>query len=159
MTGEQYVVTVGGSCRSFSAWLCSLTSFSSSIRVSYISLSSPPLSLSLSLSLLAYKSQQRESHDAVVARLCEKTNELNIKIAELQHYQTLARDLNIKMEAMERMAEQASGVKMALSRRLEQLIVELKEVRGVATRLAQQVEVLQQTNAMLNRELARHGRQ
>ena len=57
------------------------------------------------------------------------------------------------------MAEQASGVKMALSRRLEQLIVELKEVRGVATRLAQQVEVLQQTNAMLNRELARHGRQ
>ena len=117
------------------------------------------LSLSLSLSLLAYKSQQRESHDAVVARLCEKTNELNIKIAELQHYQTLARDLNIKMEAMERMAEQASGVKMALSRRLEQLIVELKEVRGVATRLAQQVEVLQQTNAMLNRELARHGRQ
>ena len=59
--------------------------------------------------------------------------------AELQHYQTLAHDLNVKMDAMERMAEQASGVKMALSRRLEQLIVELKEVRGVATRLAQQV--------------------
>ena len=90
-----------------------------------------------------------------MARLCEKTNELNIKIAELQHYQTLARDLNIKMEAMERMAEQASGVKMALSRRLEDLLVELKEVRGVAARLAQQVvranAMLQQTNAMLKK--------
>jgi hypothetical protein len=48
---------------------------------------------------------------------------------------------------------------MALSRRLDELIVELKEVRGVAARLAQQVVVLQQTNAMLNREAARHGRQ
>ena len=66
----------------------------------------------------------------------------HVQQAELSHYQTLSHDLNVKMEAMERMAEQASGVKMALSRRLEQLIVELKEVRGVATRLAQQVRSL-----------------
>jgi hypothetical protein len=113
------------------------------------------LSIYLYLSFLNSKSQQRKSHDAVVARLSEKTNELNIKIAEMLHYKTLARELNTKMEAMERMAEHSSGIKMALSRRLEDLLVELKEVRGVAARLAQQVvranAMLQQTNAMLKK--------
>ena len=59
---------------------------------------------------------------------------------------------------MQTITDQASTVKLALSRRLEQMILELREVRSVAGKLQRRVIKLQEQNAKLKGHVRRYNR-
>jgi len=86
------------------------------------------------------------------------TNESNNKDSMIRKLSKEIADLKEKADAMDQLAEQTSGVKIALARRLETLIMENKALKQNLSELQDQLAASQDISRVLNEELEAIGK-
>jgi len=102
---------------------------------------------------VAFLKENRDTIEAQVERhiehMCEAENRANSLESNYQKLRKANQNLEDQLAAMETLNQQASGVKIALARRLEQLIKENMSLRSDKTETEDTVRRLEQENSLL----------
>lgn len=109
----------------------------------------------------------QERISSYITKMCDAENRANELDADLQkkvdhttkleatHVQMLKQKVEIerRLKSMEVITEQASGVKIALAKRLEELLVEKKKLQSFNKKLREKIAFTNDTNKVLTQEL------
>ena len=98
------------------------------------------------------------ARNKALEQLMNATNESNNKDSMIRKLSKEIADLKEKADAMDQLAEQTSGVKIALARRLETLIMENKALKQNLSELQDQLAASQDISRVLNEELEAIGK-